>query len=553
MKRKIFVTTMVMILGGGMAFGVSGYSGRTVLAQDSSDDSSDNAGENVVFTDYAKVSGVWLCEDTAREEDITITAEGLFIYHTKDMGDIQGYLEYVDEYGDGNGRYDMYNRVGGWLAGFYLDSDTSFHMGNVDGAVFHKIEGNIREGESVAYEAQTAGNEGENTGTDYVLTSYKRYTGLKPLYNNSDWNGGYYYSDMTEDGLTVIVNCSASNNYDFDGSQEEYRKQFVKMVSDYDIDNYEETQSAQYTEKFTYPAYEITFTTGANEDTCLWKMLCFQTDTDTFSYAYKMNIDWAEEMDEEYKDALDSLELTQIVDMESNAAADGAGNDGRGEASDDGNGQNNDGCEGSPNGADYDPSADGQSLEMFISYFDNWYQYGDLNATSIHLYGDGTWEIYNARNEDGSGGYLFDSGTFETSGTTALLLYSYGGSHVADVSLDGNGELLVSPVISGYGSIYADAAFSREGESVAYEAQNAGEGMGDYVPEEGSDYEEGRGDYIPDESDYSEDYVEESDPGDTYYWYDGEGNVMYYTGYEDVYIGPGDVYYIDGNGQLGEY
>lgn len=90
MKRKIFVTTMVMILGGGMAFGVSGYSGRTVLAQDSSDDSSDNAGENVVFTDYAKVSGVWLCEDTAREEDITITAEGLFIYHTKDMGDISG-------------------------------------------------------------------------------------------------------------------------------------------------------------------------------------------------------------------------------------------------------------------------------------------------------------------------------------------------------------------------------------------------------------------------------------------------------------------------------
>ena len=96
MKRKIFVTTMVMILGGGMAFGVSGYSGRTVLAQDSSD----NAGENVVFTDYSKVSGVWLCEDTAREEDITITAEGIFVYHTKDMGDIQGYLEYVDEYGD---------------------------------------------------------------------------------------------------------------------------------------------------------------------------------------------------------------------------------------------------------------------------------------------------------------------------------------------------------------------------------------------------------------------------------------------------------------------
>ncbi len=41
------------------------------------------------------------------------------------------------------------------------------------------------------------------------------------------------------------------------------------------------------------------------------------------------------------------------------------------------------------------------------------------------------------------------------------------------------------------------------------------------------------GDYIPDE-----DYVEESDPGDTYYWYDGEGNVMYFNGYENLYMGP---------------
>ena len=51
---------------------------------------------------------------------------------------------------------------------------------------------------------------------------------------------------------------------------------------------------------------------------------------------------------------------------------------------------------------------------------------------------------------------------------------------------------------------------------------------------------EGYGDYIPDE-----DYVEESDPGDTYYWYDGEGNVMYFDGSDSYYIGPDDVFYID--------
>ena len=46
-----------------------------------------------------------------------------------------------------------------------------------------------------------------------------------------------------------------------------------------------------------------------------------------------------------------------------------------------------------------------------------------------------------------------------------------------------------------------------------------------------------RQDYIPDE-----DYVEESDPGDTYYWYDGEGNVMYFDGSDSYYIGPDDVF-----------
>jgi len=59
---------------------------------------------------------------------------------------------------------------------------------------------------------------------------------------------------------------------------------------------------------------------------------------------------------------------------------------------------------------------------------------------------------------------------------------------------------------------------------------------------------EGCGDYIPDE-----DYVEESDPGDTYYWYDGEGNVMYFDGSDSYYIGPDDVFYIDEAGRLMEY
>ena len=89
---------------------------------------------------------------------------------------------------------------------------------------------------------------------------------------------------MTEDGLTVIVNCSASNDQTFTGTPEEYRKQFAAFVSETDVENYTESQSEEYTGKFTYPAYELSFTTGSNEDTSQWKMLYFQTDTHTFAY-----------------------------------------------------------------------------------------------------------------------------------------------------------------------------------------------------------------------------------------------------------------------------
>ena len=122
---------------------------------------------------------------------------------------------------------------------------------------------------------------------------------------------------------------------------------------------------------------------------------------------------------------------------------------------------------------DNDPSANGESLEDFIAFFDAWYLCGDLNAESINLYGDGTWVFYNAMNEDGTGGYLFDEGTFETVGTTVLQLYSADGTHVADVSLNEFGELVLTPVIEGYANFYGDTIFNREAESVAYEAQTA--------------------------------------------------------------------------------
>ena len=283
--------------------------------------------------DYAALSGVWKNEDAQADETLTLSADGLFVYHTGEGDDVQGYLEYVDEYNDGNGRYDMYNRMGMWLEGFYLDSADTLHMGNDGAAVFTRAEEDQAEENS---EGQTE-NEDSVEKKSYVLMSNKRYTGLRPLYNNSSWEGGYFYSDMTEDCMTVIVNCSALNDNEFTGTPEEYMEQFAGFVSESEIKDFTAVQNQEYTEKFTYPAYELEFTTGANEDTCKWKMLYFQTDTNTFAYAYRVSADFAEEMEAEYRDAISSLELTEIEGVENTETT-------------------------LTQGEDYDPSAEGESL-----------------------------------------------------------------------------------------------------------------------------------------------------------------------------------------------
>ena len=211
------------------------------------------------------------------------------------------------------------------------------------------------------------------------------------------------------------------------------------MVSEYAVADDQDSQNQSLTEKFAYPAYDVTFTTGANEDTRLWRMILLLTDTHTYAYAFRMDADYAEELEEQYRSAVNFLAL-----MDASALED-------------------------------DPSARGGSLEALIAFFDTWYQYGDPNAESIEIHDDGTWLYRNLLNDDSTGGYIFDNGTFLTSGTTVLQLISADGSHVADVSLNEDGDLMLTPVTERFSSVYADAAFVRESESIAYEAQPIGE------------------------------------------------------------------------------
>lgn len=90
---------------------------------------------------FAATEGTWRLDGEKGTASIYMDGEGGFIaYYASGSVEASGYLEYVDEYEDGNGRYDMYDGELGSINSFYFDSDTQFHMGNNDGSIY------IREG-----------------------------------------------------------------------------------------------------------------------------------------------------------------------------------------------------------------------------------------------------------------------------------------------------------------------------------------------------------------------------------------------------------------------
>ena len=90
---------------------------------------------------FAATEGTWRLDGEKGTASIYMDGEGGFIaYYASGSVEASGYLEYVDEYEDSNGRYDMYDGELGLINSFYFDSDTQFHMGNNDGSIY------IREG-----------------------------------------------------------------------------------------------------------------------------------------------------------------------------------------------------------------------------------------------------------------------------------------------------------------------------------------------------------------------------------------------------------------------
>lgn len=161
-------------------------------------------------------------------------------------------------------------------------------------------------------EAQSGGIDTTYDTPPAVLVNPARFTGSTPLETDNEYHGGYYYSEMTEDTLTTIINCCAANAMQDGESMESYAKTWANLISPYGIRDFTITATDICSENLNgYPVYLLTWISGENEATCAWNVLFFMTDTHTYMYAFDTVIDHEEEMRDTWYSTFPLLELVR--------------------------------------------------------------------------------------------------------------------------------------------------------------------------------------------------------------------------------------------------
>ena len=242
--------------------------------------------------DFSRTEGTWWLDGEEDTASIYMDGEGGFIaYYASGSVEAAGYLEYVDEYGDGNGRYDMYDGELGWINGFYFDSDTQIHMGNGDGPVYIRMDG----------------EPADNPAPGALMYS-PGFTGLTPADANNDFHGGYYYEDLLDGSLAIIVTAAVANDFMSAGEEtmEEYIARWAEVICGWEIRDLAVQDGGTMG---SYPASRVTWMTGGNEDTRHWDALMVFTDLYTYFYGFNMNADYAGELDDLREDVFSQLEL----------------------------------------------------------------------------------------------------------------------------------------------------------------------------------------------------------------------------------------------------
>ena len=137
------------------------------------------------------------------------------------------------------------------------------------------------------------------------------FTNMENLQYENHEDGTYYYEDMAEDGLVIVVNTVLPSNFSADTQTlEDY---LTGCAMDLGATNNRILQSVEqndaYTQQMTFPVYIVTYTAGENEDTREWTVFAMDTDRYTYLYGFGVTLDAAEDMGAFYQDTFAGLYL----------------------------------------------------------------------------------------------------------------------------------------------------------------------------------------------------------------------------------------------------
>ena len=312
-------------------------------------DSSENENDDIGGTDW-RTTGIWRGDGTITcdGEDINVLvcihkADAAFYYDTDDQtlycsvdypitleGDaweMFQYIDFADLNGDGNSDTTMHFIDGDneLIMVWFWDTESKEFLcqpelcvlGDEDegrGDLIPESEADDGMGDLIP------DDEGrgdlildEDNAVPVLMGGALPYTNMETLLSENFEDGTYYYADVTEDGLTTVVNAVLSRD-DADDSQ---------TLEDYLTDcalDLGAADSAQlltielndaYTENMSYPVYIVTYISGKNEDSREWTVFAMDTDSYTYLYGFGTTLDAVdEEMKSIYQDIFADLYLS---------------------------------------------------------------------------------------------------------------------------------------------------------------------------------------------------------------------------------------------------
>ena len=129
------------------------------------------------------------------------------------------------------------------------------------------------------------------------------FTHMQNLRSDSNPDGTYHYTDITEDGQITVENLAEPSALVIDAQDlADYLPACALALSDsltYDALSVQENET--YSETLGYPVYIITYTSGEGEDSRDWTVFATDTGTCTYLYAFCEAPEAAEDMEEIYQ------------------------------------------------------------------------------------------------------------------------------------------------------------------------------------------------------------------------------------------------------------